>query len=137
MGTAPSTLLLGVHSLVELGAGIAIFITGKIPEGVAKGEAAHTSPTDRLWKRWQAAGLIALAYVGYLGLSPSTTSSKEGSDAVNKAAIQTCFLFHSAATAAMCFAKQENLLSWKELTVSNIHLYLMLGFGAAAAGLID
>ena len=61
MGVNASTFLLGFHTILEFVAGSTIFYSGKA-FGVDDHK-KHTA-TDKMWRRWQAAGLLTMSYVG-------------------------------------------------------------------------
>ena len=123
MGISISTLLLGFHTVLEGGFGALIFVSGKPPD--AKNP---YSGEDKLWKRWHAAGLVAMAYMGYLGLTQA---------ALKPFAIQTCAVFHGTAGLAQIMAVVDGTQSVKEGVLTNMHLFVAVGFGAALLGVVN
>jgi hypothetical protein len=128
MGASVSLCLLGFHTVLELGAGSAIFATGQISPGMDPKESLKCSGRDRLWKRFHASGLLAMSYVGYIGLA---------NPEVKPHCVHVCALFHAAAASAMVLAAQEGELPWRDATVGNLHIYIALGFAAVGLGIVE
>lgn len=130
MGLAFSQIILGFHAALEAAAGFSIFHGGVVPASMDPVEAKKTSGNDKLWKRWQAGGLLAMAYVGYAGYS---TSSED----VKTMAVETSALFHLLAAGAQVLAANDGVGDFASATIKSLHLYLAVGFGAVKLGLLD
>jgi hypothetical protein len=128
MGITFSQILLGFHTLLELAAGSPIYANGKVSPKMDPEESKKDSPRDKVWKRWHASGLLAMAYVGYIGLKD---------DGAKTPAVEACTLFHSLCAGVSFLAWAEGTMSLKEATVGNVHLHLALGFGAVRLGLMS
>jgi hypothetical protein len=124
-----STYLLGFHTLLECGAGFTIFQSGTVPDSVDPQEALKTTGRDKLWKRWHASGLLAMAYVGYLGITQP--------EHFQMAAVQTCGIFHSVAAIAGLLAYKDSTLSFNEGVSQNIHIYVGIGFALVGVGILE
>ena len=86
------------------------------------------TPQERLWKRWQSCGLLALAHVGYLGVTDP---------GAERNAIATCMVFHSLAGVAVMWAYKEGGATWNEAVSTNLHMYLGMGFASVHFGLLE
>ena len=120
-----SQILLAIHTIFEAGAGITSFVTGTAPDGVKK---QAQNGTYRLWKRWHACGWLAMAHVGYLGMTDPS---------FKRSSIKIITPFHVTATIAVILAAKEKTISWKDATIYNIHFYLALGFFALNWGVLE
>jgi hypothetical protein len=123
MGISISTLLLGFHTVLEGAVGPLLFVLGKPPDAKKP-----YSGEDKLWKRWHSAGLVAMGYVGYLGLTQ---------DAIKPFAMQTCAIFHATAGLAQIVAVMDGTQTVKEGVFTNMHLFVAMGFGAALLGVVN
>jgi hypothetical protein len=127
MGASVSTCLLGLHTAIELGSGTVVFWTGNAGSA-DPAESKKNTGRDKMWKRWHASGLLALGYVGYLGLTkPELTSIS----------CQLCGMFHSLATLSVILAYQDSTVDFIQAVPYNLHAYFALGFGAVVFGLLD
>jgi hypothetical protein len=129
MGASVSTYLLGFHMLLECGAGFTIFQSGAAPASADPDEALKTTGRDKLWKRWHASGLLAMAYVGYLGVTQP--------ESLKMPAIQTCGIFHSFALISSILAYQDSTINLNQALWQNVHLYVAIGFASVAVGILE
>lgn len=124
MGISFSQLLLGAHTAMELIAGSALFLTGVASVDPVEGK--KRSPTDKLYKRWHAAGLLSLGYVGLLGLGVVG----DGQDNTKKNAIDSCAIFQGLAGLAQLLAFRDGQNTLMDATLLNMHMWMAIGFGS-------
>ena len=128
MGISFSQLLFGAHTAMEVVAGGLIYTTGVASIDPVEGK--KRSGSDKLWKRWHASGLLALGYVGLIGLGVVG----DGKAKTKKFALETCGIFHGLAALAPMVALRDGLSTVTDATVLNLHLWMAAGFGALQAG---
>jgi hypothetical protein len=130
MGVSTSSLVFGFHFCLEAIPSSVLLFHGKIPSflNLTK-KPLPDDPFQRLWRRWHGAGLLVMAYVGYLGITKPELRQEVLAPA--------CGIFHTACSVSMFLAHREGLLSAREMWVENLHLYLAGLFGAINMGLID
>ena len=126
MGVSFSSCLFGIHTLIETKPGLMIFYKGTT-ESLDPIEGKKCTGRDKLWKRWHASGLLAMAHVGYLGMiKPEYQLS----------ACTICGTFHTMGTVAMLLAYQDGTVSLKDALPLNVHLYCAGMFAAISFGLL-
>jgi HD-like signal output (HDOD) protein len=91
-------------------------------------EARKTTGRDKLWKRWQASGLLAMSFVGYLGLTKPE---------LKESTCQTCGIFHSLASLALFAAYQDSTVDFNQAFLQNPHLYIAVGFASIVFGIVE
>jgi hypothetical protein len=128
MGVSFSQVLLGVHTAIEFLAGGALFATGIASMDPEEG--TKISATNKLWKRWHASGLLALGYVGLLGLGVVG----DGKSNTRTLAVQACGILHGMAGLAQVLALRDGLGTVHGATVLNLHLWMGVGFASVQMG---
>ena len=124
MGASVSqeVLLLGTHAAMEIVAGTVLFTTGVVLFDPIEGK--KTSPTDKLWKRWHACGLLIMGYVGLLGLG----IVGDGQDNTTKHAVDICGIFHGLASVAQLLAYKDGQDTFLKASLFQVHMWMTIGF---------
>lgn len=126
MGLTFSSLLLGFHTLLEVVAGSAIFITAN-PISTKKGQTI-----DRSGSHVETLACVWSASHGICGVSGI---DRHGHAIWRGRHVSATLSWRAAA--AMFVGIQDKAVTVKEAVVTNVHLYVALGLLAIKCGLVD